>query len=155
MLIFVQNHYGCSYLSDKIIKITKLCLYANECDLKFNKEIGTIECVGSYCFIYFVQLLQSWSFFVDIHIILLKLNNICKNEENLIWPCGSASSAVVSLITPGTMGHLFQYSSEGNIFTTHRSMKKAAVSKDFCLCFFSLFFFYLLNYFDVAKHQCK
>lgn len=75
-------------------------------------------------------------------------------KKTPFWPRDSASSAVVSLITPGTMGHLFQYSSEGNIFTTHRSMKKAAVSKDFCLClpFFSLFPFYLFN-FDVAKHH--
>lgn len=39
-----------------------------------------------------------------------------------------------SLITRGTMGQLSSYSSEGNIFTTQRSMEKAAVSKDFSLC---------------------
>lgn len=39
-----------------------------------------------------------------------------------------------SLITRGTMGQLSSYSSEGNIFTTQRSMEKAAVSEDFSLC---------------------
>lgn len=54
------------------------------------------------------------------------------------------------------MGQLSQYSSEGNIFTTWRSMEKAAVSKDFFLFlpFLPLFPLYLLG-FDVVKHQAK
>lgn len=95
----------------------------------------------------------SFKFKLYLNKVILKENKVGKAP---IWPYGSASSAVVSLITPGTMGHLFQYSSEGNIFTTQRSRKKAAVSKDFGLClpFFSLFPFYLHD-FDVAKHQSK
>lgn len=54
-------------------------------------------------------------------------------------PCGSQSSPVVSLITPGTVGELSQCS-ESNIFTTDTGTDRAPVSKDFSVshCLFSL-----------------
>lgn len=78
--------------------------------------------------------------------ITLQWTACWKSVESPFWPCGPAFSAVVSLITLGTMGSVVSIQFWGYIFTTWRSLEKAAVSEDF-----SRLLLYLLSC-NVAKH---
>lgn len=78
--------------------------------------------------------------------IMLQWTACWKSVESPFWPCGPAFSAVVSLITLGTMGSVVSIQFWGYIFTTWRSLEKAAVSEDF-----SRLLLYLLSC-NVAKH---